>query len=742
MSQIIPIFIPTYINSAEYTPARVLPRLLFYNGLLDCEQYWIESGSAAFGGVTFAQNAFPYFDNYNVVSGQFPTSGSNSLLFTNETAVYGSTPNNSLYTTYWDTYISLLYNPKTRLVNCSAIIPLADYFKMELNDIVNFRGNYYHLRAINDYSLKTGECNLQLLGPIINTSFEQVVPTENCSFAFTSSLITTTTTTIAPTTTTTVAPTTTTTTVGESCISASLTGATTGTFTSGGFNWNYIELFSPSGTELSQTLQITSGFTTQAKLLLVAGGGGGAYSTSGGSYGNGGAGGAGQVLYVDSLTLSSGSYNIVVGSGGAGGSFSARTQGSNGNPSTALGYTANGGGGGGGASPTNAGRSVTGGSGGGGGANGAGGTGTFSGGSNASTLGGGGGGGATANGTAGASGIGGTGFEFNIYGVPFDVGGGGNGGNSSVSGGNVGVNGGGRGSRSGQSAQGGVNGSGGGAGGGATVGSATAPGGSGRFLLFWKSCTQPTTTTTTAAPTTTTTTISGSTTTTIAPGTLPAGAAIIYDFGNVSSYPGSGSTVFDLSGNNVTGSLVNNPTFSTANGGILTFVQANSQRIDFRPTITPNTTVLTLWKNTNATFNVDTGFPSARFNNGIVWAALNSSKDFTPVLLSNSGSGNTFFNADATPADITTFHQYACSVESSGDFTTAIAYLDGTGSITSETKFFDRRSVPTSGSAYLAWDSAVIDRYANGSLMGYLQYNRTLTAAEIQQIYSVFRGRF
>jgi len=71
-----------------------------------------------------------------------------------------------------------LYNPKTRLLNCSAIIPLADYVKMELNDVVNFRGNYYHLRAINEYSLKTGECQLQLLGPIIpdTISDAQAVP--------------------------------------------------------------------------------------------------------------------------------------------------------------------------------------------------------------------------------------------------------------------------------------------------------------------------------------------------------------------------------------------------------------------------------------------------------------------------------------------------------------------------------------------------------------------------------------
>jgi hypothetical protein len=165
-TQRIPIYIPVYISSATFQPARVLPRILFFNGMIDCESWYIADENNA----ARQQDAFPYFDNYNVVSGSFPTTDSKSLLFTNETAVYGQTPTTSLYTEYWQKYIELLYNPRTRLLNCSAIIPLADYFDIELNDIVNFRGNYYHLRAINDYSLRDGTCNLQLLGPIIADS--------------------------------------------------------------------------------------------------------------------------------------------------------------------------------------------------------------------------------------------------------------------------------------------------------------------------------------------------------------------------------------------------------------------------------------------------------------------------------------------------------------------------------------------------------------------------------------------
>jgi hypothetical protein len=171
MSQRIPIYIPTYINNEQYAPARVQPRLLFYNGLLDCQTYFFQEYVPGYGGISISQNAFPYFDNYNVVSGSFPTTDSKSLLFNNENAAYGEIPIENLYSTYWSKYISLLYNPKTRLIDCSAIIPLADYFKIQLNDIVDFRGNYYHLRAINNYSLRTGECTLQLLGPIIPDTF-------------------------------------------------------------------------------------------------------------------------------------------------------------------------------------------------------------------------------------------------------------------------------------------------------------------------------------------------------------------------------------------------------------------------------------------------------------------------------------------------------------------------------------------------------------------------------------------
>jgi hypothetical protein len=162
------IYIPTYIGSVDYQPARVQPRILFYNGLKQCEPYYVSSGSVAteFG-------SFPHFDNY---AGQQSTTGSLSLLMFNETAAYGVPPTASLYNQYWEDYVSLLYNPRTRLLNMAAVIPLADYFNMELNALVSFRGNTYFLRSINDYNLNDGTCKIQLLGPVLESVFGERVP--------------------------------------------------------------------------------------------------------------------------------------------------------------------------------------------------------------------------------------------------------------------------------------------------------------------------------------------------------------------------------------------------------------------------------------------------------------------------------------------------------------------------------------------------------------------------------------
>lgn len=49
------------------------------------------------------------------------------------------------------------------------------------------------------------------------------------------------------------------------------------------------------------------------------------------------------------------------------------------------------------------------------------------------------------------------------------------------------------------------------------------------------------------------------------------GLRLYYDAGNRKSYPGSGATWYDLSGNGYNGTLLNNPTYSDNNGGYIYF---------------------------------------------------------------------------------------------------------------------------------------------------------------------------
>ena len=177
----------------------------------------------------------------------------------------------------------------------------------------------------------------------------------------------------------------------------------------------------------SDTFQITSGSGDIEYLVVAGGGGGGKYE--------GGGGGAGGVL-TGTVSKSTGSYTVTVGSGGAAGN-GVDYNGSNGNDSVFDNLTAIGGGGGGG-SGGGSNNGKTGGSGGGGGGAGSGGAGT-AGQGNAGGAGGGiggnypsgGGGGAGQAGQAGSgstSGDGGDGIQSSISGTPTYYGGGGGGG--------------------------------------------------------------------------------------------------------------------------------------------------------------------------------------------------------------------------------------------------------------------------------------------------------------------------
>ena len=162
------IYIPYYVSDDKFTATTVSPRLLFYNGTKSSIKWYVNDANSE----QYAE-VYPYFSNY---SGAITSEDSKSLLFYNEDPEFGVVPTDSLYTKFWSKYISTLYDPSTRILSAKSLIPLSEYFKLTLNDIIEFRGNYYHLRSINNYNLNTGECDIELLGPIIYDSLNINIP--------------------------------------------------------------------------------------------------------------------------------------------------------------------------------------------------------------------------------------------------------------------------------------------------------------------------------------------------------------------------------------------------------------------------------------------------------------------------------------------------------------------------------------------------------------------------------------
>jgi hypothetical protein len=72
------------------------------------------------------------------------------------------------------------------------------------------------------------------------------------------------------------------------------------------------------------------------------------------------------------------------------------------------------------------------------------------------------------------------------------------------------------------------------------------------------------------------------------------GLVLCLDAGNTKSYPGSGTTWTDLSGNGNTGTLVNGPTYSSANGGSIVFDGSNDYiQTNFNYSLTSSNTEFT-----------------------------------------------------------------------------------------------------------------------------------------------------
>jgi hypothetical protein len=217
----------------------------------------------------------------------------------------------------------------------------------------------------------------------------------------------------------------------------------------------------------------------------------------------------------------------------------------------------------------------------------------------------------------------------------------------------------------------------------------------------------------------------------VGPRIVTSGLVLCLDAANTKSYPGSGTTWTDLSGNGRNGTLTNVPTFSSANNGQIVFDGTDDYAI------------------TSSGIGV---VSAATF---LIWLKRNGSQvSFPGLIYERTGSINGLSLRDSTLQigytwNVTYFDWASglivpdgqwCMVVVSISSTSGTAYLCQSSGITSATNVGNHPST-TFGTFNIGQDP-LGSRFFKGSISSTMIYNRALTADEVAQNFNALRGRY
>jgi hypothetical protein len=220
---------------------------------------------------------------------------------------------------------------------------------------------------------------------------------------------------------------------------------------------------------------------------------------------------------------------------------------------------------------------------------------------------------------------------------------------------------------------------------------------------------------------------------------VQSGLVLHLDAGNAASYPGSGTTWTDLSSNSKNYTLTNGPTYSSSNGGIITFAGASSQRATSAATLfnstTFNTYTMNLWAYPTGAGNFVQVDGQTTVNTGYHYSAIEISA--AGVIKFGQWTGGMTTIATSTQS-LNAWYNLVITYNG----TTATAYVNG-ASVGSTNIIWSSPGANTF-MALMAIDTTNMGTgaYASGSLGAFMVYNRGLTAAEVTTNFNALRGRF
>jgi hypothetical protein len=207
------------------------------------------------------------------------------------------------------------------------------------------------------------------------------------------------------------------------------------------------------------------------------------------------------------------------------------------------------------------------------------------------------------------------------------------------------------------------------------------------------------------------------------------GLVLALDAGNTKSYPGSGTSWSDLSGNSNTGTLTNGPTYSSDNGGSIVFDGTNDY-VTTGDMFDPNSNfTFSSWVNLDA-FGTPRTIISKQNQAGSIQIRINGTDNDVEIVDNNIVNVGTFSNFTLS---LSTWYNIVVTRSSN----TYSLYVDGVyKSDFTSTNVYDY-AAQTIGKNF-----SIATEYWDGKISIIHCYDRALTASEIQQNYNALKGRY
>ena len=222
------------------------------------------------------------------------------------------------------------------------------------------------------------------------------------------------------------------------------------------------------------------------------------------------------------------------------------------------------------------------------------------------------------------------------------------------------------------------------------------------------------------------------------PNIVTSGLTYLLDGGFIPSYPRTGTTWSDLSGNGNSTSLVNGPTFNSSNDGSIVFDGVNEYGLTanlLNPTTFPNESVF-VWFYPTSAGQIVSELGQATIDTG--WHDSNIEISTGGTISFATWSGSLTNKVVSTAKSFNTWYQLGFTYSG----TTLTAYING-ASIGTTT--FTRQTTTSLYFGLCAIDSVTnmgTAGYAGGRMGNFMFYNRGLSSSEVLQNYNAQKTRF